>query len=384
MKRVAHTPDIRKKLQAAAGPDVDVSKHIVFENVALNTNPVRKEHPLYKGAKHSVGYLNAMAAQVNKESLPMQVMHNGETLPIGRVFHGAVVSAPKGPELRTLFWIDPTQAATADLIDTGTIDQVSVSTLAKDATCSTCGWNFLGPDASMDNIWSGICANDHQLGVKGTHVDINDLDQWFEMSLVGRGGATGAFICSPANSVLTNDFRLAASGKAASWLTLSLSSHDLEPIKMTIEELAALLKADLSTFKTEITAKFDALPKPAVVAAPTVESLTAQVATLSAEIVELKKVSVTAPVAATDIASFLLDGSPANALAKKILIMSGDVEAKLPTEAKDVLAFLETKLTALKALPAAGAKALEAAAGTTLLVAGATAPAASSAFKSAR
>jgi hypothetical protein len=394
MKQVKLTPELQQKLQSAAGADVDVSKHKVFEAVGLNTQPVRKEHPLYKGGRHSPAYLQQMADQLNAESLPLQVMHDDQMVPVGRVFYGAVGASPTGPELRTLFWVDPACGWLIDAINSGTLNQVSVSTLSKDATCSVCGWDFLGPESDIDHVFSGMCGNGHQIGVDGAHAAMNNLDQWFEMSLVGRGGATGAFICSPTTSVLTNDFRLAASGKAASWLTLSLSSNDLEK-PMTLEELAATLQGQFTALKSDVAAlkasaavpktKSGVEPEPDT-NAPTIGDLQAQVADLQDQIKKMTEVT-TAPIPETpkghtdDAGNFLLDGSPANALAKKILVMCGDVEAKLPATEAEALTLLETKLTALKA-SAAPAHAREAAAGSAA-VADSGKPK-SNAFKTAR
>jgi hypothetical protein len=394
MKRIKLTPELKAKLQSAVGAGVDISKHAVYEAIGLNTKPVRKDHPLYKHGTHSATYLNQMADQVNKESLPLQVMHDGNALPIGRTFHGSTVAGDAGPELRVLFWVDPANSAISDLIDSGTLDQVSVSTLAKDASCSSCGWNFLGADSTMERVFAGACLNGHQLGKDGAHVNMNNLDQWFEMSLVGRGGATGAFICSPDNSVLTNDFRLAASGKAASWLALTLSSKDLEPPKMTPDEMLASFTAQLKAVTDDLTKLKAAADKPktdpdADTNSPSeLAALQAQLGAINDKIKAMTEVT-KAPIPdvgsphTDDAGNFLLDGSPAHAFAKKILVMSGDPEAVMPKDPKALAALLDTKLAALlaKKTPVAGAT-QDAAANATLVLA--AKPAWGSAFKTAR
>jgi hypothetical protein len=395
MKRVKITPELKARLQSAAGAGVDTANHAVYEAIGLNTKPVRKDHPLYKHGTHSATYLNQMADQVNKESLPLQVMHDGNSLPAGRIFHGSVVGGDAGPELRVLFWVDPANSAISDLIDSGTLDQVSVSTLAKDASCSSCGWNFLGADSTMERVFAGACLNGHQLGKDGAHVNMNNLDQWFEMSLVGRGGAPGAFICSPDNSVLTNDFRLAASGKAASWLALSLSSKDLElSMPMTLDELSATVTAQLKSISDDMAAMKAAANKPKTDGDPDTNSpselaaLQAQLGVINDKIKAMTQTT-TAPIpdvgspTTDDAGNFLLDGSPAHAFAKKILVMSGDPEAIMPKDAKALAALLDVKLAALlaKKTPVAGAS-QDAAANATLVLA--AKPATGSAFKTAR
>lgn len=362
MKQVSLTPKLQGRLQKAVGEGVDTSKHAVFEAIGLNTLPVRKEHPLYKGAQHSRAYLEQMAKEVNKESRPLQIMHDGEQLPIGRIFYGEVFDTPTGDsELRTLFWVDPEQDKTIAGINNGTIDQVSVSTLAAAVQCSECDWNFLGDDSDFfDNIYGGVCANDHKIGEKGVHAKMNKLGQWYEMSLVGRGGATGARICTPANSALTADFRLAASGERISPLALSLSSKDLEPPKMDIKELTAALTASIDAKFTELK---DSL-KPAAPAAPAAPAVDPKIderfAALEASIAALKpKDPEQKPKAA-----ILTEGTPENEFAKKVLVMSGDVEAKLPDDPKAAYDLLTEKLTALKAAPKPGGNSQEAASGT--------------------
>jgi hypothetical protein len=374
MKQVSLTPELKRRLQAAAGDGVDVSKHPVFEATGLNTQPVRKEHPLYKGAKHTRNYLQQMAAEVNKESRPLQIMHNDADLPAGRVFYGEVLDSDSGPELRLLFWVDPSQTDTTDLINNGTLDQVSVSTLAQAATCSMCGWNFIGGDSDFEtNIMAGLCNNGHQLGQNGAHVVMNDLGDWYEMSLVGRGGARGARICSSTDSVLTGDYRLAASGQRISPLALTLSAKDLEPV--VDPELLKLITS-LSTQVTELGAKLDASKpkddKDANTNEPAVGSLDALTQRLMSLEEIVKSMSqttkatdgLTTPKATTDADSgnFLLDGSPAAEFAKKLLIMSGDVEAKLPKDPKEAIALLTEKLDGIKT---AAGKAAEAASGST-------------------
>jgi hypothetical protein len=365
MKQISLTPELKSRLQKAAGEGVDVSKHPVFESSSLNTQPVRKSHPLYRGAKHTRNYLQQMAQEVNKESRPLQIMHSDSDLPIGRVFYGEVIDTDGGPELRTLFWIDPQQEKIVEGVNNGTIDQVSVSTLAQTATCSMCGWNFLGADSDIEqNVFGGVCLNNHQIGSNGAHVVMNDLSEWYEMSLVGRGGATGARICTPATAALTGDYRLAASGQRMSPLALTLSTKDLEPT-VTLDELSAQLAA-LSAKLDAAVPKNDPEPNTNSPAVGTMDDLTQRLVSLEEIVKKMSETTtategLTTPAAHTDDAgNFLMSGSPAEAFAKKVLIMSGDVEAKLPATNKEIVELLTQKLDDLKLT---AGKAAEAAAG---------------------
>lgn len=386
LKQVTITPSIHQKLQSAVGDGVDVSKHPVFEAVGLNTKPVRKDHPLYKGARHTKTYLKQMASAVNKESLPLQIMHDSGSLPVGRVFSGDVVDQPSGPELRVLFWVDPQVPDITAGLNSGTIDQVSVSTLAKDPVCSECGFNFLGPDADMDLIFSGKCGNGHTMGSDGPHVTMNNLDHWFEMSLVGRGGAVGARVLSPSAAML------ATSGPHAPLMTLNLSTSDLEPPMDMTALLAKLESIEAKLAAGEVKTPHDkggpaaGSGKSAADPAdsddpdtntPAIGDLAARVADLEKKMTEVTKapIPVTPKAKTDDDGNFLL--SAFNELATAVLVMSGDVEAKIPTDAAAAVAYVKTKLTALKA---AGGGATEAASGTTAVASKKP----SNAYKSAR
>jgi hypothetical protein len=230
MKRAPLTDLLRQRLQSAGA---DPEKVVVFEATALNTLPVRKRHPLYKGAVHTHDFLTQMRDTLNAESLPLQTMHNSEVLPLGRAFFGDVI----GSELRVLFWVDSTHTDIINMIENGTIDQVSVSVMPKAALCSTCGFDFFGPNASYEHIWSATDPEGHTMGEDGHHLMISQLDRWFELSLVGQGGIKGARIQK------TSEARLAADGSAASMLTLLLSSADLtsENNPMDLKELVQQL-----------------------------------------------------------------------------------------------------------------------------------------------
>ena len=132
---------------------------------------------------------------------------------------------------------------------------------------------------------------------------------------------------------------------------------------MTLEQLAAQIAA-LSEKLDASKPKGDKDPNTNSPAVGSLDDLGVRMAALEDLVKKMTEVT-KAPIPETpqahtdDAGNFLLDGSPANTLAKKILIMSGDVEAKLEG---DVLALLTSKLDGLKP---AGGKSLDAAAGST-------------------
>lgn len=209
MKQIAKTGKVLDRLKASVGPDADVENLAVFEAVALNQLPLRKKQPLYNGAVASLSMLRGMADKVNAESLPLEVGHLDSGTPNGRVFHGEVVQAEAGSELRTLFFVSDAAGELVANLDNGTIDQVSVGTVPQQILCSSCGWDYRSPEATFDNLYEGVCANDHVIGENGVHAELVGVEEWFELSLVGRGGAQGARVAGPSNAVLA---ALAASG----------------------------------------------------------------------------------------------------------------------------------------------------------------------------
>lgn len=80
------------------------------------------------------------------------------------------------------------------------------------------------------------------MGKDGAHVVMNDLNRWYEMSLVGQGGIPGARIVSGASAAL------AASGDALPITVLTLSSGQLEKLSM---DLTALI-SELSDNKAKV------------------------------------------------------------------------------------------------------------------------------------
>lgn len=325
MKQIPIEGVVRQKLQDAVGPEVDVSKHAVFEATALNTRPVRKRHPLYNGAIHSPQYLEQMANAVKGESLPLLIMHDDSALPIGRVFTGEVVN---GTELRVLFWVDPANADKLALLNNGTIDQVSVSSLASSVVCSECSFDFIGPDASMDQIWSGCCPDGHTMGQDGAYAKLSGLDTWFEMSLVGMGGIGGAKIRSPRQSYFSEQ-RLAASGGAEKAMAiLTLSSNDLssEPPKM-----------DFTAFTEKLTSLMTEL----------VETKMHLVAR-DAEVASLKASNVDLTAKAALAAEYPAALSALTETAKHLLALGGDATTLVPTALPDLVALVNTKRASLR------------------------------------
>ena len=227
MKQLPLTEELKARLKSAA-PYVDPEKVAIFEAAALSTAPVRKKHPVYLGAVHTTNFLAQMLGELTKESRPLQIMHgssDGDQLPIGRVFTGSIsegTGVDGATELLTLFWIDNSHPDLIAKVNSGTIDQVSVAILGKTAKSSKTGFDFMGPDADIKNVWGGVDDKGNRMGHDGAHVIVDELDSWFEMSLVGQGGAQGARIKG-------NRLMLSASNQEVPQLTLELSTGSAPP-----------------------------------------------------------------------------------------------------------------------------------------------------------
>lgn len=334
MKQVELTDTIRTKLKATAGEGADLNNLAVFRATAINTLPVRKKHPVYSGGVHTRTFLEQMLTQLKDESLPLQIMHDGESLPSGRIFDGEIIELSGRTELQVLFWVDKTSAKGSEyvsLVDNGTIDQVSVAILPKSAVSNKSGFDFLGSDATFENIWTGTDPDGNVMGENGAHVLINALETWFEMSLVGRGGITGAKIHA------SGDMKLAASGIEAPRMTLLLSMDNKEPKSMDLTELVTKLTAT-SVELAEKTAKLTIAE--------------AEIVSLNAKVAELQpKVDAAAPavekLTAAEAEVEALKGH-LNGVFSHVAAITGDATSKPPAEYDDIVTGIKTNVGKLR------------------------------------
>lgn len=347
MKQIEKTSKIRDLLTASVGEGVDLDALRVYEAIAFNTLPIRKEHTLYKGARADRNFLLEMARRVAGESVPVQIQHNKEPLPIGRVFHGEVVDQGVESELRVLFFLDPTANEQATKIEAGSVDQVSVSVMSKQLLNSVSGFDYLGPDASYENHWSGDDGKGNVLGKNGVYAQMRGLNTWFEMSLVGQGGATNARIVARDKSHFGDAYeRLAASGMNPSALVLNAS-----PTKEQAMDFSALI-TDISAKSTEI-ANLN-LQVTTLTAAS--EAAAAELAAAQTRVTELEaqvagQADVAALTASRDEAMAAL-----SAVAQKVLTKAGKVNEQLPAEVAALSALIEENAAVLVIAPNGNAK----------------------------
>ena len=366
MKQIKKTPAIIALLTASAG-EVDVAALRVYEAIAFNTLPIRKEHYLYKGARADRSFLLEMAAELTRESRPVQIQHDKEPLPIGRVFHGEVVDTGVESELRVLFFLDPTANSQATKIEAGTVDQVSVSILPKQFLNSKSGFDYFGPEATSENLWSGTDNDGNQLGKNGVHGQMRGLANFWEMSLVGQGGAQNARIVARDKSHFGQSFeRLAATGMDPNSLILNATAHKETPM-------------DLSALVADLTSKTADLTTAQITLAATTENVTALEATVTTHVATIAELNTQLEAAkAVDTAELTAGRDAAVAalsdVAKTVLTKVGKLDVQLPTEVAALSALISEHSSALviKAGGSADDKPVDL---------GATAPARAAAFR---
>lgn len=347
MKQIQLTDEIRASLQASLGEGVDVARLVVFEAIAANLNPLRRRTGLYNGARFTESMLNEMVVRLEKESVPLQLQHDTGELPSGRVFMGRV----EEEQLHILFFLDPTtEGDLVQKINAGVIDQVSVGIVPKRLLCSECGFDYLGPDATWENLISESCNEGHQIGKDGVHLRMAGLDQWFETSLVGQGAVDGAKIVSGSKSAFSDRspaFRLAASAIALH-TNLNLQEEDPEmDLKAAVDQITNLSaeKATVTAALSSMTSERDAAKTDLAAANTELESLRAENATLKAADNGALQEKVTNLTASNDAAiAFLKKQAEATCVALSI------TDPEIPETVEGLTKFLDEKQAALSAV----------------------------------
>ena len=346
-KQVPKTDAVKALVAKATGSDsVDMDKIAVYEAVFANTLPLRRQTGLHAGARIGADVFGEMIAALdNGQSVPVQIMHNTDVLPTGKVLSAKLMPGPKqSNQLQGLFYVDTTDPALISKLDSGTVDEVSVSILNKQLLCSDCGWDYMGDDCTLDNLWGCVCANGHEVGKNGTHIQSHGLKAWSELSLVGRGAVDGAKILpKPKQTYGADPVRLAARGFDDSILALRASVSDTkEPTYMIDAAAHAAVLAEVAIGKhtlTETTAKLTA-------AEASIASLTASVAELNS-----KLAAAVAPNAADHEAALAL----IDELGKAALAATGKAGTELPASVPDRLTLIrETRAALALAIPAGG------------------------------
>lgn len=355
MKQVTKTPAIVAQLKAAYGPSASVNDLAVFRTSMMNTLPLRKSSGLYKGATNSVELMGQMAAAVNGESIPVNTIHGAGDVTdiVGRLFAASVENA----ELMGLVAIDGVNHPDiVSKMDNGTIDQVSVGLIPSSMQCSSCSFDFCGPDATFDQICTATCGNDHVMGSDAAHLNVVGLGMFYELSLVPMGAVNGARVVDPAS--YSEPLRLAASAQGKTAFAVEFSATPKEPAPLDTKEFTAAITAsavEVGTLTAAMVVKDTAL---------TAANL--EITGFKAKIVELEAAAV--EFGKSELATVKADAEEARALvasvvvhvtaeAKKILTACGIKDhSTIPTEIPAILSLIDEKRAAFAAaIPVGGA-----------------------------
>jgi len=354
MKRLALTPELTQRIKNAVGEDVDPSGFAVFEAIAINTYPLPgKDGTIFEKAQISSLTIRQMADAINGGNhLPLIANHDKEDIPKGRVFYAEVhLDASGQDELRVLFYVDATEALTAEKLDAGSLDEVSVSFLASQILCSECDFDYRGDEATFTNLYERTCNNGHEIGTDGIHARLVGLAVFTELSLVSRGAAKSAKIVGKSQSKLAAPLQqLAARGFEVDRLFLQASKGEEDvntDVLMTqLTDTKADLKVSLKDIET-LTASNTTLQG-------TVTELTTQVATLTADLEAAKADSKvaeleTATTSLTEAKAVMVE------MYTKLATAAGETSITPPESVADLKAGIEkyqSKLTAI--LPVGG------------------------------
>lgn len=353
MKQIPITPELRAKIQAAVGADVDPSNFAVFESISLNNLPLPgKAGTIFEKAVVSEVTLRQMADSINSgNTLPLIWSHDPEQVPKGRVFSADLSKGPLGEtELRTLWYVDPTETTLIDKLNAASIDEVSVSFLASQILCSDCGFDYR--EADLVSLVSRTCDEGHEIGVDGVHARLVGLSVFSELSLVSRGAAKDAKIVGKSQSKLSAPLQqLAASGVDIDKLLLTASRGEWNVDLDTLVTSLSDTKADLKVSK----ANEERLAAEVVTLSESNTSLTEQVETLTADLEAARAASKEAELeeATAELAEakgLLVD------MFTKLAVANGETNPVVPETIAELKAGIEdrqSKLTAI--LPVGGA-----------------------------
>lgn len=318
-KQLDVSDELLAQAQYVADTDLKADDIVVFEATVMSTMPITKPGSLFHGAKASRSLFSAMAESVNTkaQSVPLHTLHQQSfELPIGRVFHANVEDRADGQsELRARFYLAKSEAQMIEKINLGILDETSVGVTSEQMLCSKCGFDYRGEDAGFENFFDQTCNNGHTIGEDGTHLVLQGLDRWMELSLVSRGASHKAKIHGRARSLMPKEQqdRLAASGENPEAVTLFTSATatpgketpmstkpDDTPPANPNEPAAKPAEFDAKAAHDELKTSIDALvtklseepaapAEPAVTPDPEIETLKASVEALTTKIEDLTK-----------------------------------------------------------------------------------------------
>jgi hypothetical protein len=356
MKRLELTPQLQQLIKDRVGEDVSLDGIAVFEAISLNNKPLPgKKGTIWEGAVATPLTLKQIKDKIDGGfTIPLQLNHDMVNLPTGRVFDAGLNYADDGSfELRTLFYLDASEAELASKIDQGIVDEVSISFLPTSYLCSECGWDYLGEGANFENFFTRTCANDHKVGEDGVHVNMVGLADLIELSLVARGAAANPKIVGRSASKLApaSAQRLAARGFEIDGLVCQASrGEDLVNTDKLVADLVAA-----QTQVGVLTAAAEGHQAALTAANQRVTAIQAELTAAQEQVTELE----TQLTAAKDESKASEAGAATTWLTAsltKLLTAAGKPTENLPTSVADLTAAIDAETKGLTAIiPAGGA-----------------------------
>lgn len=298
-KRLVLTDKQKEQIIAVAGDsDIDFSKIVAYESVAASTRPITQKSSPYHQAQMSEGFLREMAAHLANNSVTLQIMHNNEMLPIGKVFSAGVFASEAGHyELNSAFYLEA-DSEYVSKIDLGIIDEVSIGALPKHAYCSECAFDYMSDPYAM---YYRECPDEHILGENGVHLRLTSLDTWKELSLVNRGASSKPKILGAAKQRLgSSEYqRLAASNSHVDLTYLSCTftpnpetttpkGNAMDPKMLELAQSVGRLESEKTTLEASLTASKAALDTAQIELAAVKVELAAEKAKVPADVEALK------------------------------------------------------------------------------------------------
>lgn len=268
-KRVVLTENMRQQVVARCGPDVDLNKFVFYQARGISTEPIRQGSLFDKGTLER----NALVDMLNLvndplETVNLQIMHDHQVLPTGRVFYAELVDEQYTGHsaLYTLFGISANHPEIISDVDNGVIDEVSYSFNPSKILCNKCQKDFMDDDVDFFDFISGRCPEcGAVMGKDDAHVVIPSVKSVSELSLVTRGAAKHA-------KILDSMYQMAMSDKASPVITLTKEGvkKDLcvfnlcsticnKEVDMNPEELKAAILAATEPLSKEVKDMKDSL-----------------------------------------------------------------------------------------------------------------------------
>lgn len=351
MKQLELTPELTALIKSRVGEDVALEGISVFEAITLNTKPLPgKKGTIWEGAVASPLTLRQISDHINGGGhIPLIADHELLGAPKGRVFAADLMYGDDGEfELRTLFYLDQTEAELITKLNAGSLDEVSISFLPTSYQCSECDFDYLSEGANYENFYTRTCDQGHTVGQDGVHVRMIGLASLIEVSLVARGAADKPKIVGRSASKLAPApaQRLAAKGFEIEGLVCRASAGVIKPMdttKLTADLIEAstkvgVLEAAAATFDAQLSAANTAR-----------EAAEGQVTELTTKVTDLET-QLTAAQGESKVTEHDAAVVYLTSVLTKLHTAAGETAENLPTDVAGLTAAIDAKTAGLTAL----------------------------------